>query len=1080
MHPAPFPPLHPISRGTQFIEDGKPFYFVGFNAHWLPNLATFEHEWGRTQAAHFMRSAQKLGMRVGRWWAFNKALPANPGEYEEDQFLGLDYTLYLASKFGIRVILALTNLWPQYRGPEHFLYMATGSANGKTVLDYYADRATRELVKRHMDTVVRRVNAYSGVTYRDDPTILGWDVMNEPRCPGCDASEMAIKLDWIAEMAAYLRSIDPNHLITMGSEGYFAPDPATNLHLLNPGAGAQCEGEDWVATVSMKDHDFACIHVYERQVEELPYNHDPKRNDPVWVKCDFECYINWMTRYIEAHEQVAVQINKPLLLEEFGLTWWCVRQSWGGAGRGRMWEYDRRVLLQVVFEMLVDSARSGGPLAGALFWNAAANFTGDWDGYNIYTDRTPKSIPYPAPFAYGPAKRSLIPGPNPQTVPTAAAYPTVAAAAAAAAAAVPAEVPIGSAPSAVTAAAIPAVTAAAAAPTSLQPFAATAGPAADTVTAAVTTVTTATAAATASAAAAAGGSDDGSVRKLLGLKQEEEEGEEEEAGGGLALEGERPAPSGEVQGAEPNTEHGCHQTDHKTEGGHPRAKRNHATERAAAGADSANSGGGAAAGRDRRKRRQRRAGSGGDAVINVSELPDEVHPALLDLLLNGRLGRPVDHLHTDPWDGEAERRAAAAAADAATTASAGGSSGPDANNGGSRDDGDLTELFSAHVPEPLSKAFMAAAAAAAAASARDEGVQPDEELGGVGAPAAEAAEAATEAVGSGPRRRLTEQVLELDGFRRAWQRRVVGGLGRALLSWMPMARNGQPNKLYGYAGNVPWSSIKSYPSGSPELDEGLDIWIIAGQSNAVGENMQGSASACCTSLPGRLLSFNMLQNPEDAWRDAAPCVGCISRGADPWFADSCGPDMAFGRVLLQFGVSGRVGFVATGKGATSLAENWCPGCEQYNEMISAVGRAMAAAGPHAKLRGMIWVQGESDSGNGWNAGQYGSRFGAFLTSVRSDLAQYNRQLPVIMAVMSTRLRDEVFPAIATVRQQQMAFTAPGVFKVDMQNYTFYKQVIRDVYNPSIVFWDKEVHLTQDGQCDMGADMAALYAASGLQ
>ncbi|GLI67220.1 hypothetical protein VaNZ11_011144, partial [Volvox africanus] len=207
---------------------------------------------------------QRLGMRVGRMWAFNKGLPVRPGEYDEDQFLGLDYCIYLASKFGMRVILALTNLWPQYKGPEHYLYMATGSADGKTVYDYYADRSTRELVKRHFDAIVNRVNAYSGYSYKDDPTILGWDVMNEPRCPGCDESQISVKLDWLREMAAYLRSIDPNHLITQGSEGYFMPDSATNLHLLNPGAGAQCEGEDWIQTVSMKEHDFACIHVYER------------------------------------------------------------------------------------------------------------------------------------------------------------------------------------------------------------------------------------------------------------------------------------------------------------------------------------------------------------------------------------------------------------------------------------------------------------------------------------------------------------------------------------------------------------------------------------------------------------------------------------------------------------------------------------------------------------------------------------------------------------------------------------------------------------------------------------------------
>lgn len=36
--------------------------------------------------------------------------------------------------------------------------------------------------------------------------------------------------------------------------------------------------------------------------------------------------------------------------------------------------------MQVTFELLIDSRKRGGPFAGALFWNAAANFTGDYDG----------------------------------------------------------------------------------------------------------------------------------------------------------------------------------------------------------------------------------------------------------------------------------------------------------------------------------------------------------------------------------------------------------------------------------------------------------------------------------------------------------------------------------------------------------------------------------------------------------------------------------------------------------------------------------------------------------------------------
>ncbi len=56
----------------------------------------------------------------------------------------------------------------------------------------------------------------------------------------------------------------------------------------------------------------------------------------------------------------------------------------------------------------------------------------------------------------------------------------------------------------------------------------------------------------------------------------------------------------------------------------------------------------------------------------------------------------------------------------------------------------------------------------------------------------------------------------------------------------------------------------------------------------------------------------------------------------------------------------RVGLVPTAAGGTNLYSQWQPGGDLYTFMLAQTKAAMAAA-PGARLRGMIWVQGESDA-----------------------------------------------------------------------------------------------------------------------
>lgn len=59
----------------------------------------------------------------------------------------------------------------------------------------------------------------------------GWNLINEPRCTGCGTGPLQA---WITEMAQHVKSLDPNHLLSIGAEGFYAHGGA------NPGGASSC------------------------------------------------------------------------------------------------------------------------------------------------------------------------------------------------------------------------------------------------------------------------------------------------------------------------------------------------------------------------------------------------------------------------------------------------------------------------------------------------------------------------------------------------------------------------------------------------------------------------------------------------------------------------------------------------------------------------------------------------------------------------------------------------------------------------------------------------------------------------
>jgi mannan endo-1,4-beta-mannosidase len=78
--------------------------------------------------------------------------------------------------------------------------------------EFYTDQTIRKFFEQYLQAVVSR--------FVDNPLLLGWELANDPRCSSSLASSPTCTTEtitqWHADIAQFIRSIDPNHLITSG------------------------------------------------------------------------------------------------------------------------------------------------------------------------------------------------------------------------------------------------------------------------------------------------------------------------------------------------------------------------------------------------------------------------------------------------------------------------------------------------------------------------------------------------------------------------------------------------------------------------------------------------------------------------------------------------------------------------------------------------------------------------------------------------------------------------------------------------------------------------------------------------
>ncbi len=341
-----------------FVRSGKPYYYVGTN-FWYGAILGSEGQGGdRQRLTQELDEMKRMGidnLRIlvgsdgerGYKTKVEPTLQIKPGVYNDTILAGLDYLLQEMGKRKMLAVLYLNNSWEWSGGYGYYLEQAGAGRQPRpdefgypvfmaAMSKYATNEKAHQLFYDYVRFILGRTNRYTGVKYTDDPAIMSWQIANEPRAFSKEALPAFEK--WIGEAASLIRSLDKNHLISIGSEGSWG-----------------CENDYGVYERICADAnvDYCNVHLW-------PYNWGWAKGDSLTEHLDRACQNT--KEYIDRHLEICERIGKPLVMEEFGYPRDGMSYQPGSPTNGRDGYY------RYVFSLVADNAEQGGKFAGCNFW----------------------------------------------------------------------------------------------------------------------------------------------------------------------------------------------------------------------------------------------------------------------------------------------------------------------------------------------------------------------------------------------------------------------------------------------------------------------------------------------------------------------------------------------------------------------------------------------------------------------------------------------------------------------------------------------------------------------------------------
>ena len=374
------------AQGTRFMLDGSPFYYAGTNCYYL----TFKSQ---EAVDNVFKDAEAMGLKVIRVWGnldvgvktgttdsegkpvftnnndgpgekdgiyfqyFDKALGKPVTNFGEDGIKKLDYALYQAEKHGIKLLITFTNYWDAFGGMGQYVKWAEElGITGLKKDDFYTNETLKGWYKDYVNGLLNHTNPYTNRKLKDEPSVFAWELSNEPRCNTDAQCKDNILYNWAKEMSEYVKSIDPNHMVSLGDEGFYnKPYGYYDEYTTSNYAFYGAEGVDFEKLMTIDTLDFGTPHLY---LDQWGMKHTGTgQDDLLWFKI---------------HGETCAELDKPVILEEFGLTNRTIRDS----------EYEQW------FEVLEGNVYETVEYAGTNYWMIASYIDGalypDYDQYTVY------------------------------------------------------------------------------------------------------------------------------------------------------------------------------------------------------------------------------------------------------------------------------------------------------------------------------------------------------------------------------------------------------------------------------------------------------------------------------------------------------------------------------------------------------------------------------------------------------------------------------------------------------------------------------------------------------------------------